>query len=100
MKKIITILLLLSISNLFADTARPDISSIKHSIQKKYGKDIPVIFSQHQKGIVNSISTTDKIIALTFDACGRTPEGLKLNTELFKYLISKNIPATLFISGL
>ncbi len=99
--KIIFIAFILFLSSNFSQVnKRTDIKSISQSIEKKYSNTRPVFFSQKHKGIKNNISTNDKIIALTFDACGRTPEGSKLNIELIKYLNSQRIPSTLFISGL
>ena len=49
-------------------------------------------------GVKTKLNTNQKIIALTFDACG----GLKksgYNAKLIEYLRSEKIPATLFISG-
>ncbi len=100
MKIIYAVLILFLSSNFSPANKRADITSIKQSIEIKYSKTMPVLFSQKQKGIKNIIFTNEKIIALTFDACGRTPEGSKLNIALINYLNSEKLPATLFISGL
>lgn len=48
-------------------------------------------------GVLNKINTTEKIIALTFDACGGK-RGSKADVELIDYLINNNIKATFFIN--
>jgi peptidoglycan/xylan/chitin deacetylase (PgdA/CDA1 family) len=100
MKIIYITFIIITVFTVFPRICSTDINSLKQSIEKKYAKNEPVLFSQYQKGIKNYILTNEKIIALTFDACGRTPEGSKLNIVLINYLVSKKIPAALFISGL
>lgn len=50
------------------------------------------------KGVDEAISTHDKNIAFTFDACGGK-NGSEYDKELIEYLRQEKIPATLFISG-
>jgi peptidoglycan/xylan/chitin deacetylase (PgdA/CDA1 family) len=100
MKYTFILILIITAPAVYSKTNSVDINALKHSIEKKYEKKKPVVFSQYQKGIKNKIISEEKLIALTFDACGRTPEGSKLNKALIDFLVSKKIPATLFISGL
>lgn len=55
-------------------------------------------FSQWLPGIKKSIVTNDKIIALTFDACGGR-NGSGYNKNVIEYLRAEKIPATLFINS-
>jgi peptidoglycan/xylan/chitin deacetylase (PgdA/CDA1 family) len=50
------------------------------------------------KGVKTRLGTNQKVIALTFDACGG-PRGSGYDAKLINYLKSEKIPATLFISG-
>jgi peptidoglycan/xylan/chitin deacetylase (PgdA/CDA1 family) len=50
------------------------------------------------KGVDESLKTKNKIVALTFDACGGK-HGSACDKELIEYLHHEKIPATLFISG-
>jgi peptidoglycan/xylan/chitin deacetylase (PgdA/CDA1 family) len=43
--------------------------------------------------------TMQKVIALTFDACGGSVRGCGYDSKLIDYLEKENIPATLFLSG-
>jgi len=51
------------------------------------------------RGVKTRLNTGQKVLALTFDACGG-PGGSGYNGKLIEYLESEKIPATLFISGL
>jgi peptidoglycan/xylan/chitin deacetylase (PgdA/CDA1 family) len=50
------------------------------------------------KRVKTKLNTDQKLIALTFDACGG-PRGKGYDAKLIKYLKREKIPATLFISG-
>jgi peptidoglycan/xylan/chitin deacetylase (PgdA/CDA1 family) len=58
----------------------------KNAVPSAWGQDIP--------GVITIFPTNEKIIALTFDACGG-----RYDEELIEFLIDNNIPATLFITG-
>ncbi|PYZ93837.1 polysaccharide deacetylase [Salipaludibacillus keqinensis] len=49
-------------------------------------------------GVKNRMDTDDKVIALTFDACGG-PYGDDYDEELIHFLRSEQIPATLFFNA-
>jgi peptidoglycan/xylan/chitin deacetylase (PgdA/CDA1 family) len=73
-----------------AQTKEKIVSAFSGKIPKEWGKRV--------KGVKTRLNTDQKVLALTFDACG----GLKGNgydTRLIKYLGSEKIPTTLFISG-
>lgn len=50
------------------------------------------------KGVNEDLITNNKILALTFDACGGTHSN-KYDSELIEFLRREKIPATLFVSG-
>lgn len=51
-----------------------------------------------KSGLIKTLQTSEKIVALTFDACEtRTPAYF--DEDILKYLIEERLPATLFISG-
>ncbi|MBU9721034.1 polysaccharide deacetylase family protein [Bacillus alkalicola] len=54
-------------------------------------------WGEHVSGVKNRLNTDDKVIALTFDACGGT-YGSGYDEELISYLRSEEIPATLFFN--
>src|SRR6266540_3574572 len=81
--------------DVFAGSIDQNYTEIKSNIVLKY-KDLPPgkFFMPH-----NQILNTDrKAIALTFDACGGKG-GSGYNKQLIDYLMTENVPATMFISG-
>ena len=68
-------------------------------IVNKYKGLKPVIFSMWTQGVVTRIDTTEKVIALTLDACGGK-RGSGYDRELVEFLRNSNVPATLFLCGL
>jgi peptidoglycan/xylan/chitin deacetylase (PgdA/CDA1 family) len=49
-------------------------------------------------GVKTRLNTDQKVLALTFDACGG-PRGSGYDAKLIQYLESEETPATLFVSG-
>ena len=44
------------------------------------------------------LATTEKVIALTFDACG-SAKGMLIDSRLVEFLEKEEVPATLFINA-
>ncbi len=63
-------------------------------IQERYQDQEPEEWGEWVTGVKTRIDTEDRVIALTFDACGGA-----YDRALIEYLKEKEIPATLFISG-
>jgi peptidoglycan/xylan/chitin deacetylase (PgdA/CDA1 family) len=59
---------------------------------------VPQEWEEIVRGIKTRLNTDQKVLALTFDACGG-PKGSRYDAKLIDFLISEAIPATLFISG-
>lgn len=68
-----------------------------NNIIKKYDPIQPTEWGEKVNGVVNKINTNEKIIALTFDACGGK-YGSDYDNDLIQYLIDEQIPATLFVN--
>ncbi len=75
-----------------------DIDTLRMQMIEKYKGMIPTQWGEKVDGVVTKINTEEKIIALTFDACGGGI-GNAYDEELIAFLIEENVPATLFISG-
>ncbi|UTR15724.1 polysaccharide deacetylase family protein [Salipaludibacillus sp. LMS25] len=68
-------------------------------LEKWQGQHIePTEWGEHISGVKNRIDTEEKIIALTFDACGGA-WGEKYDEVLINFLKEEDIPATLFINA-
>ncbi|MEB3100981.1 polysaccharide deacetylase family protein [Ferviditalea candida] len=62
----------------------------KYQVPKEWGEQVT--------GVKTMLNTSEKVIALTFDACGGI-NGSGYDAELIHYLRQQNIPATLFINS-
>lgn len=62
-----------------------------------YEQREPVQWGERVAGVISRMNTEDKVIALTFDACGG-PYGNGYDQELISFLREEQIPATLFIN--
>lgn len=58
----------------------------------------PGNWGEHVAGVKNRLDTDEKIIALTFDACGGS-YGSGYDEELIEFLKAEEIPATLFFNS-
>jgi peptidoglycan/xylan/chitin deacetylase (PgdA/CDA1 family) len=65
---------------------------------REYGNQTPTQWAENVQGVFTRMATKDKVVALTFDACGG-PGGNGYDRELIDYLIKENVPATLFINA-
>jgi peptidoglycan/xylan/chitin deacetylase (PgdA/CDA1 family) len=71
--------------------------SRKNNVDKLFEKVKPGHWGEFVKGVDEDLVTRNKIIALTFDACGN--KSNKYNKALIDYLRQEKIPATLFVTG-
>ncbi|MCP4136744.1 MAG: polysaccharide deacetylase family protein [bacterium] len=78
--------------------SRESFKSLKRKLIIKYSGKEPKEFSPWLPGIKRGIRTKEKIIALTFDACGGH-SGDRFDKKLVDFLIKNNIPTTIFVSG-
>ncbi|MBL0385942.1 polysaccharide deacetylase family protein [Tumebacillus sp. ITR2] len=97
-------LLTCSLTMLAGTTTNPAIATaasdatLKQQLLNKYKNQVPKEWGESVTGVRTSLKTTDKVIALTFDACGG-PHGSGYDAELIYYLRQQGIPATLFINS-
>jgi peptidoglycan/xylan/chitin deacetylase (PgdA/CDA1 family) len=78
--------------------AIPSFASVEQSLIARYAPVIPTKWGERVPGVKTRLHTKDKVIALTFDACGGK-EGSGYDEKLIQYLIQEQIPATLFINA-
>ena len=82
-----------------ADTQNvPDYELLKQKICLKYRGAEPKKWGENVSGVKTRLATSDKVIALTFDACG-SHKGMGLDSRLVAFLEKERIPATLFINA-
>ena len=71
---------------------------LKERILSPFRGKVPREWGEKVTGVGTGLNTDQKVIALTFDACGG-PRGNGYDAKLIDYLRNEKIPATLFISG-
>ncbi|MBH8598648.1 polysaccharide deacetylase family protein [Thermoactinomyces sp. CICC 10523] len=71
---------------------------LEQTLLERYGSESPHRWGEHFPGIIDRLPTKEKVIALTFDACGGK-HGNGYDRELIDYLNKERIPATLFINS-
>jgi len=69
----------------------------KSLILSRYKNSAPKQWGEKTDGVVTSLKTKEKVIALTFDACGS--KGDSYDKKLIDFLIKNKIPATLFLNS-
>lgn len=68
------------------------------AIIAKYSSQTPRQWGETTDGVKTSLDTKEKVIALTFDACGGK-NGNGYDKALIDYLVKEKIPATLFVNS-
>ncbi|MBY0754509.1 polysaccharide deacetylase family protein [Clostridium sardiniense] len=76
---------------------KEDVITLKEVEENYNGRD-PKEWGEKVTGVLNHINTNDKVVFLTFDACGGT-YGNDYDKELIEYLKKEGIEATLFINS-
>lgn len=71
---------------------------LKEKIVNEYANSSPGQWGEFVKGVDVELVTKQKIIALTFDACGGK-NGDGYDAQLIDYLKKEHIPASLFVTG-
>lgn len=78
--------------------SEPDPLKQIEKIKQTYQNQSPIQWGERMEGIISKLPTQEKVIALTFDACGGK-HGSGFDEELINYLQANKIPATLFINS-
>jgi len=71
---------------------------LRNSLISRYSAVAPKEWGETVTGVRTRINGRQKVIALTFDACG-SAKGMKFDRALIEYLDKEQIAATLFING-
>jgi peptidoglycan/xylan/chitin deacetylase (PgdA/CDA1 family) len=91
-------IVLLSFSVWTTESVRSQEIPTKEQIIAKFSGRVPHEWGEVVEGVKTRLNTDQKVLALTFDACGG-PKGNGYDVKLIDFLTSEGIPATLFISG-
>ena len=64
------------------------VQALAHKKPTKWAENVP--------GVKRNLNTTDKVVALTLDLCGRP--GDSLDYRIVDYLVAYSVPTTFFVS--
>jgi peptidoglycan/xylan/chitin deacetylase (PgdA/CDA1 family) len=67
-------------------------------VVQKFSDKIPLEWGEQVTGVRTRFVTSEKVLALTLDACG-SPKGKGVDQLLLDFLVQQQIPATLFINA-
>jgi peptidoglycan/xylan/chitin deacetylase (PgdA/CDA1 family) len=71
---------------------------LRNSLISRYSATTPKEWGETVSGVKTRLAGREKVIALTFDACG-SAKGMQFDRALIEYLDREQIVATLFING-
>lgn len=90
--------IILRAAQAFAAPQEASLESLKQQETARFSGATPTMWGDRVSGVRTRLDTTEKVIALTLDACG-SPNGKGVDAGLMAFLIANKIPATLFING-
>jgi peptidoglycan/xylan/chitin deacetylase (PgdA/CDA1 family) len=76
----------------------PPAKELPFKMLKQHSLAKPLQWGENTVGVKHRLVTNNKVVALTFDACGGI-DGSGYDKKLIDYLIKEQIPATLFMNG-
>lgn len=76
-----------------------DQTALNEQLLTEYNHAEPQQWGEKVSGVAYRLNTDEKVLALTFDACGGSKLANGYDATLIDYLNKKQIPATLFCSG-
>jgi peptidoglycan/xylan/chitin deacetylase (PgdA/CDA1 family) len=86
-------------SKVLADALPADQSAtLKQELVDAFSGQEPKQWGETVTGVKTSLSTKDKVVVLTLDACG-SKSGKGIDAELIRFLEKERVPATLFINA-
>ncbi len=83
---------------LSAAAAAEDMEQLVTRISLEFKNRTPKEWGENVSGVRTRLATTEKVLALTLDACG-SPKGSGLDQKLADYLAKEQIPTTLFVNA-
>ena len=71
---------------------------LKNRTVARFAATVPHQWGETVTGVKTRLDTTEKVVALTLDACG-SPKGMGFDAGLLAFLEREQVPATLFINA-
>lgn len=94
----LSIIFIILAAQVFAAPPIATLESLKLQATARFAGVVPTMWGERVPGVRTRLDTSEKVIALTLDACGST-KGKGVDSKLMEFLIREQIPATLFING-
>ena len=81
-------------------TAAPseELQTLTERISRQFAAGKPTQWGEQVTGVRTRLATTEKVLALTLDACG-SPKGKGVDQQLVDFLVQQQVPATLFMNA-
>jgi len=81
-------------------TAAPseELQALTERISRQFAAGKPTQWGENVTGVRTRLATTEKVLALTLDACGSL-KGSGVDQQLVDFLVQQQVPATLFINA-
>jgi len=92
------IVLLLVVTTLLTAAPVEEMQTLSARIAGEYSGKTPTQWGENVTGVRTRLATSDKVLALTLDACG-SAKGKGVDQKLIDFLVQEQIPATLFINA-
>lgn len=92
------IVLLLAVTTLLTAAPVEDMQALSSRIASEYADKTATQWGETVTGVRTRLATSDKVLALTLDACG-SAKGKGVDQKLMDFLAQEQIPATLFINA-
>lgn len=94
----ITTWIMLVIASLVHAESEP-VRLLAEELTKQYaGTPPPSQWGENVTGVITRLNSSEKLLALTLDACG-SPKGKGVDLKLLEFLAEHKIKATLFVNG-
>ena len=71
---------------------------LKRRLVEQYSGQVPKEWGETVTGVKTRLKSGEKVVALTFDACG-SAKGMGVDRALLEFLAQEKVPATLFINA-
>lgn len=95
----LVLLLTFSLRDVRAETAQGEDYLLQQGeLVSLYSRILPKEWGETVTGVKTTLHTKERVIVLTFDACG-SPKGKGIDMDLMYFLEQEKIPATLFINA-
>ncbi len=92
------VIIITGVTSSDAGSSPPSLETLKQQVTARFAGVAPSQWGERVTGVRTRLATKEKVVALTFDACG-SDKGSGVDSRLMEFLIAQKIPATLFING-